>query len=269
MSYEFFSTLEKILYEQNLEIKFENFNHFYENFKSGKMIFNEKYPTMFKPNFYEKIRILHPTRLRRVKYANSDNALAKLIHSVAHIEFSAINLALDASYRFKNLPLDFYEDWLEVANDEIRHFKLLNSALNELGFTYGDFAAHDNLEEALKATKDSLKFRMGVVHRGLEAKGLDANPFVVAKLQSSKHKIKIFLEEVLNIILEDEIKHVKKGDKWWNFSKNDEDNFVNLCKRFREFTLAGKKLNVEARLRAGFKEEELKKIAKFYSFYAG
>lgn len=158
--------------------------------------------------------MLHPTRIRRPKFVNSTHALAKIIHSVAHIEFNAINLALDASYRFKNLPLQFYYDWLEVADEEIKHFKLLNSALKELSYKYGNFPVHDNLESALEATKDSLSFRMGVVHRGLEAKGLDANPFVVQKLQSSNHSIKNLLMEYLEIILNDEIKHVKKGDTW-------------------------------------------------------
>ncbi len=106
--------------------------------------------------------------------------------------------------------MQFYYDWLEVADEEIKHFKLLNSALKELGYKYGNFPVHDNLESALEATKDSLSFRMGVVHRGLEAKGLDANPFVVQKLQSSNHSIKNLLMEYLEIILNDEIKHVKK-----------------------------------------------------------
>ena len=77
--------------------------------------------------------------------------------------------------------MKFYKDWLEVAKDEMKHFKLLNQALEELNFEYGSFEAHENLEDALKATKNSLKYRMGVVHRGLEAKGLDANPFVLKK----------------------------------------------------------------------------------------
>ncbi|EAI7391293.1 ferritin-like domain-containing protein, partial [Campylobacter upsaliensis] len=186
-------------------------------------------------------------------------------HSIAHIEFSAINLALDASYRFKNLPLKFYKDWLEVAKDEMKHFKLLNQALEELNFEYGSFEAHENLEDALKATKNSLKYRMGVVHRGLEAKGLDANPFVLKKIQNSNHSIKPFLEEILQIILEEEIIHVKKGDFWWNFAKDERDDYLSLCRQFKEFNLAGKKLNDEARLKAGFSKQELEELKDFYS----
>ena len=269
MQREFFSDLEQILYEKEMGVKFEKFEHFYENFKGGGFFFNADHPSIFRPNSHEKIRLLHPTRLRRPKFANSHKALAKLIHSIAHIEFSAINLALDACYRFKNLPLAFYEDWLEVACDEMRHFKLLNLALKELGFEYGSFPAHDNFEEALRATKDSLKFRMGVVHRGLEAKGLDANPFIVKKLQSSPHPIRPLLEEILGTILRDEIRHVQKGDLWWKFAKDEREDFIALCEKFKKFNLAGKKLNTKARLAAGFEAGELEQIAKFYSFCAG
>ncbi|TKX33072.1 ferritin-like domain-containing protein [Campylobacter aviculae] len=264
MDQEFFSNLEKILYEQDIEKKFSQFSHFYDNFKSGKISFNHEQISIFKENINSNLKLLHPTRIRRPKFVNSTHSLAKIIHSIAHIEFSAINLALDASYRFKNLPEQFYIDWLEVAEEEIKHFNFLNSALKELGFQYGDFSVHDNLEAALKVTQNSLNFRMGVVHRGLEAKGLDANPFVVAKLESSNHPIKPLLKEILMIILNDEIKHVKKGDYWWKFSNQNQYNFIDICKLFNQFSLAGKKLNINARLKAGFSIKECEDIANFY-----
>lgn len=265
MQKEFFQELQDILYQKNTMLKFYYFLNFYEDFKSQKLIFNHEHQSIFKKNTSQKITLLHPTRIRRPKFVNSTHALAKIIHSIAHIEFNAINLALDASYRFKNLPLRFYHDWLEVADEEIKHFKLLNSALEELGYQYGDFPVHDNLESALEATKNSLSLRMGVVHRGLEAKGLDANPFVVKKLQSSNHSIKNLLMEYLEIILNDEIKHVKKGDTWWKFANQNEYDFLELCKIFKQFSLAGKKLNTQARIKAGFSKEECKTLEKFYS----
>ena len=266
MQKEFFTELEKILYENDLKKKFSKFYDFYENFKANKFTFNHENFSIFK-GFESEIdtKLVHPTRIRRPKFANSTKALAKIIHSVAHIEFNAINLALDASYRFKNLPLKFYEDWLEVADEEIKHFNLLNEALVELGYKYGDFKAHYNLENALYATKDSLNLRMGVVHRGLEAKGLDANPFVVEKLNSTNHPIKTLLKEHLKLILSDEIKHVKKGDTWWKFSKQNDENFIKLCSDFKKFCLAGKVLNKEARLKAGFSELECKELEEFYN----
>ncbi|HDV7519849.1 TPA: ferritin-like domain-containing protein, partial [Campylobacter jejuni] len=260
---EFFQELQDILYEKNVTIKFHSFQNFYEDFKSHKFNFNHEHQSIFKKNTSQQITLLHPTRIRRPKFVNSTHALAKIIHSVAHIEFNAINLALDASYRFKNLPLQFYYDWLEVADEEIKHFKLLNSALKELGYKYGNFPVHDNLESALEATKDSLSFRMGVVHRGLEAKGLDANPFVVQKLQSSNHSIKNLLMEYLEIILNDEIKHVKKGDTWWKFANQNRYDFIELCKTFKQFSLAGKNLTFKQESKLASLKKNAKSLKNF------
>lgn len=262
MQKEFFKNF-KIFYMKNITIKFHSFQNFYEDFKSHKFIFNHEHQSIFK-NTSQQITLFHPTRIRRPKFLNSTHALAKIIHSVAHIEFNAINLALDASYRFKNLPLQFYYDWLEVADEEIKHFKLLNSALEELGYKYGDFPVHDNLESALEATKDSLSFRMGIVHRGLEAKGLDANPFVVQKLQSSNHSIKNLLMEYLEIILNDEIKHVKKEILGGNLQTKTSIILSSFAKHLNN-SLLQEKLNIQARIKAGFTQEECEVIEKFYS----
>ncbi|MCR6585058.1 ferritin-like domain-containing protein [Campylobacter insulaenigrae] len=267
MRINFFTNLEKILYEKNINTKIDNFKNFYENFKLNLCDFNHNHKAIIQENI--QVKILHPTKIRRPKQANSTLALAKIIHSIAHIEYSAINLALDASYRFKNLPYNFYKDWLEVADEEIKHFLLLEKILNELGFKYGDFSAHDNLEQALFLTKDSLTQRMGIVHRGLEAKGLDANPFVLKKLNSSNHPIKILFKDIFKIILEDEIKHVNKGNIWWEFAKDEKDDYISLCRNFKEFSLIGKQYNKEARIKAGFKQYELDEMEKLYNKNGG
>ncbi|WP_291951608.1 ferritin-like domain-containing protein [Campylobacter sp.] len=267
MQINFFTSLEKILYEKDIDTKINDFKNFYENFKLDLCKFDHNHQAIIQQNIQAKI--LHPTKIRRPKQVNSTLALAKIIHSIAHIEYSAINLALDASYRFKNLPHQFYKDWLEVANEEIKHFLLLEKILNELGFKYGDFNVHDNLEQALFLTKDSLAQRMGIVHRGLEAKGLDANPFVLKKLNSSNHPVKIFFKEIFKIILEDEIQHVNKGNIWWEFAKDEKDDYISLCKNFKEFILLGKKYNKEARIKAGFKQEELDMLNTLYNKNGG
>jgi uncharacterized ferritin-like protein (DUF455 family) len=96
---------------------------------------------------------------------------AALIHALAHIEFNAINLALDAVYRFRGLPSAYYGDWLKVAAEEAQHFQLLRDHLGSLGHDYGDFAAHNGLwEMAMKTAHDPL-VRMALVPRVLEARG--------------------------------------------------------------------------------------------------
>ncbi|AJC85809.1 ferritin-like domain-containing protein [Campylobacter sp. RM16704] len=267
MARNFFIELEKILYQKDILQKIYDFNNFYENFKANLYTFDHSHQAIINEN--SQVKIIHPMKIRRPKEANSTLSLAKILHSVAHIEYSAINLALDASYRFKNLPLNFYQDWLEVADEEIKHFLLLEKTLNELGFKYGDFHAHDNLEKALFLTKDNLAHRMGIVHRGLEAKGLDANPFVLEKLKTTNHPVKCLFDEIFTIILNDEIKHVYKGNFWWNFAKKENDNYIDLCKAYKEFSLLGKIYNKKARIQAGFNESELKELNNLYNKNGG
>ncbi|NBX55812.1 MAG: DUF455 family protein, partial [Betaproteobacteria bacterium] len=69
--------------------------------------------------------------------------LAAMVHAVCHIEFNAINLALDAVWRFAGMPQAYYRDWLRVAQEEATHFGLLQDHLLAHGHRYGDFDAHD------------------------------------------------------------------------------------------------------------------------------
>ena len=101
---------------------------------------------------------------------------AALLHAVAHIEFNAINLALDAVWRFAAMPDAYYRDWLRVASEEALHFSLLREHLATLGHDYGDFDAHDGLWTMCERTADDVVARMALVPRTLEARGLDATP---------------------------------------------------------------------------------------------
>jgi uncharacterized ferritin-like protein (DUF455 family) len=101
---------------------------------------------------------------------------AMLVHALAHIEFNAMNLALDALWRFPDLPAEYYTDWLRVAREEATHFAMLQAHLQVLGHTYGDFPGHDSLWEMVDKTRGDVLARMALVPRTLEARGLDAIP---------------------------------------------------------------------------------------------
>ncbi len=268
----FFDTLEDILQSTSFAQIREKFAHFYDDFKSNH--------TDLTPNAHARptnelqslviMRDKHTPaiKIRRPNHAKSKLALAKILHSVAHIESSAIILALDACYRFRDMPRSFYADWLNVAEEEIRHFGLLEELLAELDSVYGAFPVHNTLFEAMEATQTSLEWRMGVVHRGLEAKGLDANPFVLQKLMQTDLHIKSKIQEVFEVILHDEVGHVRKGDMWWHYAQREApspQDFIALCERFREFSLAGKILNAPARLQAGFSIQEIESLQRFYT----
>ena len=183
---------------------------------------------------------------------------AALIHSLAHIEFNAINLALDAVYRFRGLPRDYYGDWLKVAAEEAHHFSLLRAHLQGLGYDYGSFTAHNGLwEMAVKTAHDPL-VRMALVPRVLEARGLDAAPALIQKLDSCGDRRAV---EILAIIQRDEITHVAIGNRWYRYlcAQRGLDPIETFTRLLREYD--GPPLRPPfaeaARLQAGFTAEEM------------
>jgi uncharacterized ferritin-like protein (DUF455 family) len=143
--------------------------------------------------------------------------LAALVHAVCHIEFNAINLALDAVWRFPGMPAEFYRDWLRVAAEEATHFGWLQTLLQDLGFAYGDFPAHDGLWEMCVKTQCDATARMALVPRTLEARGLDATPLIQARLRKVNTPDALRAIAILDAILHDEIGHVAVGNRWYRW----------------------------------------------------
>lgn len=187
--------------------------------------------------------------------------LAALLHAVCHIEFNAINLALDAVWRFPDMPEAFYQDWLLVAYEESQHFHMLHLHLNSLGHRYGDFDAHDGLWHMCQKTADDVLARMALVPRTLEARGLDATPLIQAKLRKAASPEALRAVEMLDLILRDEVGHVAIGNHWyrWLCDQRDLDPVLlygELVQRYDAPKLRPP-FNQEARKRAGFTDTEL------------
>lgn len=183
---------------------------------------------------------------------------AMLVHALAHIEFNAVNLALDAIWRFPGLPRDYYADWLGVASEEATHYTLLAAHLNVLGHAYGDFPAHDSLWEMVAKTVGDVLARMALVPRTLEARGLDAIPPLRAKLAQAGD---MAAAHILDIILRDEVGHVEIGNRWYNYLCDARGlepyaTYGALAIQYEAPVLRGP-FNLEARRRAGFTEQEL------------
>jgi uncharacterized ferritin-like protein (DUF455 family) len=186
---------------------------------------------------------------------------AALIHALAHIEFNAINLALDAIWRFAGMPADYYRDWLQVSQEEALHFSLLVGHLERLGHVYGDFPAHDSLWEMAARTEHDVLARMALVPRTLEARGLDATPLLRAKLAQAGDQA---AADILDIILRDEIGHVAIGNRWfaWLCTQRDLEpvqTYRQLAQEHRAPVLRGP-FNMAGRRAAGFSEAELQQL---------
>ena len=187
---------------------------------------------------------------------------AALLHALAHIELNAINLALDAVWRFAATPADYYSDWMLVAREEALHFELLSTHLQTLGWDYGDFPAHDGLWEMAERTKGDVLARMALVPRTLEARGLDAAPPKRKQLASAGDHA---AAAILDIILRDEVGHVAIGNRWYRHlcaqrGLEPVATYRDLARQYRAPPLRGP-FNLEARRRAGFDEAELAELA--------
>jgi uncharacterized ferritin-like protein (DUF455 family) len=231
-----------------------------EAFARGELSIDEDAPPpepIRMPGRPARPKLVHPRELPRRGFGNAEGRAA-FIHSIAHIEFNAIDLAWDAVYRFRGLPRDYYADWAQVAHDEARHFTMLRARLNDFGRDYGDFDAHNGLWEMTEKTAHSGLERMALVPRVLEARGLDVTPGMIVKLRQLGDDA---TADILEVILREEVGHVAAGSRWfrWHCAREGvepESTFRRLLAEYGRGVLYGP-FNLDARSAAGFSDEEL------------
>lgn len=214
------------------------------------------------PGRPDKPELIPPTQLKQRKLGSPEGRAA-LIHAIAHIEFNAINLALDAVYRFQSMPDAYYADWLQVASEEAYHFSLLQDRLRSLGYHYGDMPAHNGLWEMVLKTDHDVLVRMALVPRVLEARGLDVTPGMMKRLAQAGDSKTV---DILSIILRDEIGHVAIGSRWFKYCCDQRDlspesTFRTLLTDYMGGGLKGP-FYTEGRLKAGFSRAELDALLK-------
>lgn len=264
---EFFRELEILLQSKNPSEKCELFKSFYEKYLRDEIAFDhEQISVEFsEPSYIEHCRLVSPTVVLKRKKLSSDRGKALFLHAIAHIEYCAIDLALDAAYRFKNCPKKFYDDWLSVASDEVRHFLMLEELLKDVNSFYGDIPVHNGLFEASQKTV-TLYERMAVVPRYIEANGLDATPIMIEKLKNlSEDKKAEDIIKVLELILAEECDHVQKGDLWFKYACDEKglsyDIYFEIIEKHYPGAFPRKKdLNINARKLAGFSCSELQRM---------
>ena len=265
----YYYLLENIIKESKPKEKIKKFKEFYDNYLQNRLYFEKDYTPykMDKPSYFDILKVVPPQNINKRKYVNTKEGKINLLHTVAHIEYSAIDLALDAALRYQNMPNEYYNDWLEVASDEVRHFEMIEKLLLELNSYYGALEVHTNLFEAMKKTPDLLS-RMAVVPRYMEANGLEQNPKIMKKLKSNPDGFNNKILNVLETILEEEVDHVLKGDIWFkyeceNLNKNPEKTYLEILEKiFPGSTSKRYDINFEARKKAGFSCDELKFLSK-------
>ncbi len=266
---DFFRNLLSILTALNPKDKIRQFKHFYGAYQNGEVTFESDHePKEFEaPSYAGFCHIVSPLDVPKRKNPASKEGQILLLHAIAHIEYSAIDLALDHAYRFIGMPEAYYDDWLKVADDEIRHFEMIEGLLGELDSRYGDVDVHNGLFEASQRTQTLIE-RMAVVPRHFEANGLDATPEIIAKLKRMPSNEMIGkIIAALEVIVEEEVDHVLKGDRWFEYACEkegvDKGVYFEIIEKFYPGSFPRQKsLNVSARQEAGFSCSELNQMVK-------
>lgn len=204
--------------------------------------------------------LVHPRELPR-RRLGSPAGRAALIHAVAHIEFNAINLALDAVCRFPDMPREYHGDWLRVAADEAKHFRLLTGRLAAVGHRYGDLPAHNGLWDMALRTAHDPMHRMALVPRVMEARGLDVTPGMIGRFRELGDEETV---EVLAVILDEEVGHVAAGTRWFRYlcsqrGLDPENTYFRLLADYLGDDIRCP-LHLDARRKAGFTDHELERL---------
>ena len=218
------------------------------------------------PGHPSKPELVSPLSVKR-RAMNTPEGRAAMIHALVHIEFNAINLALDALWRFADMPHTYYVDWLKVADEEALHFSLLADHLKSQGFAYGDFSAHNGLWDMAVKTQHDVLARMALLPRTMDARGLDVVPGMRAKLIQAGD---IAVGPILDIVMRDEIGHVAIGNRWFNYlceqrGLEPETTYAALVAEHNAVPRRGP-FNIEARRAAGFSERELANLSNLKSY---
>ena len=212
------------------------------------------------PGYPDRLRLVDPREVPRRSLGTVEGR-ACFLHAIAHIEFNAINLALDAVYRFGGLPDDYYRDWLGVAREEARHHAMLEDRLEELEYRYGDFPAHNGLWDIACRTAHDLVSRMAMVPCVMEARGLDVTPGMIRRFLDVGDDRSAGL---LETILEEEERHVAIGVSWYRWACRECDldpvpTFFSLLETYLPHRLSGP-LNIDRRRAAGFDDAWLRQL---------
>jgi uncharacterized ferritin-like protein (DUF455 family) len=235
-------------------------HHAWRLLTNGELIFSEDAPVLpiVDVSFPDKPVLLAPRAMPKRKLTTPEG-IAAFFHAIAHVEFMAIYLAWDIVYRFRGMPVAFYQDWLRVADEEAQHFELIRSHLQAMGRDYGDLPAHGGLWDHARETAHDLLARLALIPRCMEARGLDVTPALIEKFNSVGDEASVTL---LTRILTDEVGHVERGSYWFK-TVCEQQGFEPEAKYqqlITQYYVGGKPkgpFNREMRIIAGFSNAEL------------
>ena len=237
-------------------------NALFERLNNDELNFNATTEVIkiITPGRPDKPELVSPSDVPRRGF-DSQIARVRLVHAITHIEFNAINLALDAVYRFQDMPRQYYIDWMQVAAEEAKHFSMLEKYLISNDSYYGEYAAHNGLWEMALRTDHDVMTRMALVPRVLEARGLDVTPGMIKRLKKADDET---LVSILEVIHKEEIGHVRIGTCWFNYVSeqrglDSEVAFSDILDKYMKDSSFGP-FDMDSREKAGFTKQEMQDL---------
>jgi uncharacterized ferritin-like protein (DUF455 family) len=190
---------------------------------------------------------------------------ARLLHDLANIELQAMELGVRTLHEFPFAPAEFRHELVSVVLDEARHLRLCLDGICNLGFSWGQWPIHLMLWNTVSRA-DSLIDRVFIVHGYLEGSGLDAGDQLLSRLSGVINRAP---REIVKIIVDEELRHVKFGVSWYrelcrlegfdpaqDFSARTEKLAARLPAR-------APAISETARLAAGYTPHEIEFMRKF------
>ena len=262
MSEGLYRLTEQVLLEKDANSKCKIVTALYRSWQQQSLSREQGLPVldMDDPGRPESPVLVDPRKLKKRSTATEQGRIY-LLHAFAHIEFCAINIALDAVYRFREMPDQFVHDWLLVASEEAKHYQLLDDCLRQRGSYYGDCEAHSGLWDMVCKTRNDVLHRMALVPRVMEARGLDATPGMIERFKQVHDEQAV---DILKVIYADEVGHVAIGNYWYQYLCTQREldpisTFQTLIDEYLGGKLRGP-FNWPARLEAGFETRELEAL---------
>jgi uncharacterized ferritin-like protein (DUF455 family) len=254
-----FAFAEFCLHHAEIEEKLAATHFAWAKLQAGELSFSSDLPveSIKLTQFPARPQLLPPRNMVR-RNLNTPAGITAMFHALAHIEFMAIYLAWDIIYRFRGLPQQFYQDWLQVADEEAQHFALIRNHLRSFDVDYGDLPAHQGLWEHAEDTANDVLARLAIVPRCMEARGLDVTPGIIEKFKVLNDSDSV---AILQRILTDEVGHVAFGSYWFKAfclqqGVDSEQKYQQLLRQYYKGKPKGP-FNKEMRIIAGFSTAEL------------
>jgi uncharacterized ferritin-like protein (DUF455 family) len=216
-----------------------------------------------------------------------DDFLKARLHGICAGEYQAMEAAGRTLYDFPDAPWEFQLDMARQVWDESRHVEIYTKLLEYVGSFFGEFPESEVLWSCTQAADPAE--RVAGINRGLEGLACDVFEQLIRLAQKMGDEI---IERAVDYVLADEITHVRMGSKWMRkLTEGDPERFAR-AQAFQDriddlFNFGGGRTSVEdaphikqlangreieidggitiareARLLAGFTNEEIDRIVK-------